>query len=370
MMQQLGQSARDIGKVTETITEISSQTNLLALNATIEAARAGAAGKGFAVVANEIKELARQTAAATEDIKAKISGVQTSAGSAIADIDKIASVIKEVGSIVSNIAAAIDEQAKVTKDVAGNIAQATAGVKDSNERVAQTATVSKSIAQDVASISAAVSDIRSGGEQVEASAAELSQLSDNLRQLVSRFRTNDTGAGATNTARSRSHSDAADSGSSAASADRISAPPPERAHRPFIEWSESYSVGVPAMDQHHKKLFDLINSLHAAMRTGQSRTALGAALEELANYVNYHFAAEEKLMKQHNCAGLADQIAAHSGLVEKVTALRQQFASGQQGLGVEVLNMLRDWLVNHIQRKDKACMSTVCEVARARATTR
>ena len=369
MMQQLGQSARDIGKVTETITEISSQTNLLALNATIEAARAGAAGKGFAVVANEIKELARQTAAATEDIKAKISGVQTSAGSAIADIDKIASVIKEVGSIVSNIAAAIDEQAKVTKDVAGNIAQATAGVKDSNERVAQTATVSKSIAQDVAGISAAVSDIRSGGEQVEASAAELSQLSDNLRQLVSRFRTNDTGAGAANTARSHSHSNGADSSSSAASVDRMSAPPAERAHRPFIEWSESYSVGVPAMDQHHKKLFDLINSLHAAMRTGQSRTALGATLEELANYVNYHFAAEEKLMKQHKCSGLADQIAAHTDLVEKVTALRQQFASGQQGLGVEVLNMLRDWLVNHIQRKDKACMSVLCEMARARATT-
>ena len=367
MMQQLGQSARDIGKVTETITEISSQTNLLALNATIEAARAGAAGKGFAVVANEIKELARQTAAATEDIKAKIGGVQTSAGSAIADIDKIASVIKEVGSIVSNIAAAIDEQAKVTRDVAGNIAQATVGVKDSNERVAQTATVSKSIAQDVAGISVAVNDIRSGGEQVEASAAELSKLSDDLRQLVSRFRTNDTDTSAVNVARPHSYSHGAASASSAASSERMYAPPVERAQRPFVEWSESYSVGVPAMDQHHQKLFELINALHAAMRAGKSREALGSALEELANYVNYHFAAEEKLMKQHKCAGLADQITAHSGLVEKVTALRQQFASGQQGLGVEVLNMLRDWLVNHIQRKDKACMSTVCEVAKARA---
>ncbi len=367
LMQQLGQSARDIGKVTETITEISSQTNLLALNATIEAARAGAAGKGFAVVANEIKELARQTAAATEDIKAKIGGVQSSAGSAIADIDKIASVIKEVGAIVSNIAAAIEEQATVTKDVAGNIAQATAGVKDSNERVAQTATVSKTIAQDVAGISTAVSDIRSGGEQVEASAAELSKLADDLRQMVGQFRINQTTTvqpSAPRTVRQHAHVNGT---SSPASADRVSPPPAERAHRPFVEWSASYSVGVPAMDQHHKKLFDLINNLHGAMRAGKSREALGVALEELANYVNYHFAAEEKLMKQHHCSGLADQIAAHTGLVEKVTALRQQFASGQQGLGVEVLNMLRDWLVNHIQRKDKACMSTVCEVAKARA---
>ena len=188
LMQQLGQAARDIGKVTETITDISSQTNLLALNATIEAARAGAAGKGFAVVANEIKELARQTATATEDIKAKVAGVQTSAGSAITDIEKISGVINEVGAIVSSIAAAIEEQATVTKDVAGNIAQASAGVKDSNERVAQTATVSKSMAQDIAGISDAVNDLRQGGEQVEISAAGLSKLAEQLKASVGQFK--------------------------------------------------------------------------------------------------------------------------------------------------------------------------------------
>jgi methyl-accepting chemotaxis protein len=188
MMQQLGQAAQEIGKVTETITDISSQTNLLALNATIEAARAGAAGKGFAVVANEIKELARQTAAATEDIKSKIAGVQTSTGGAIADIEKITGVIKEVGSIVASIAAAIEEQATVTKDVAGNIAQASTGVKDANERVSQTATVSKSMAQDVAGVNAAVGEIRQGGEQVQASAMELSNLAEKLKSVVGQFK--------------------------------------------------------------------------------------------------------------------------------------------------------------------------------------
>jgi methyl-accepting chemotaxis protein len=188
MMQQLGKAAREIGKVTETITDISSQTNLLALNATIEAARAGAAGKGFAVVANEIKELARQTAGATEDIKAKIAGVQSSTGGAIADIEKIAGVIKEVGSIVASIAAAIEEQATVTKDVAGNIAQASTGVKEANERVNQTATVSKSIAQDVAGVNGAVGEIRQGGEQVQASAAELSHLAEQLKAMVGQFK--------------------------------------------------------------------------------------------------------------------------------------------------------------------------------------
>jgi methyl-accepting chemotaxis protein len=188
LMQQLGQAAREIGKVTETITDISSQTNLLALNATIEAARAGAAGKGFAVVANEIKELARQTATATEDIKGKIARVQTSAGGAIADIEKISGVIKEVSAIVGNIAASIEEQAAVTKDVTGNIAQASAGVKDSNERVAQTATVSRSIARDMTTVTSAVTDIRQGGEQVAASAAEVAQVAAQLKTAAEQFK--------------------------------------------------------------------------------------------------------------------------------------------------------------------------------------
>jgi len=188
LMQQLGQAAQEIGKVTEAITDISSQTNLLALNATIEAARAGTAGKGFAVVANEIKELARQTATATEDIKAKIASVQTSAGSAITDIEKISGVIKEVGSIVSSIAASIEEQAAVTKDVAGNIAQASAGVKDANERIAQTATVSKDIARDMTEVNTAVGDIRQGGEQVQASTVELSKLAEQLKATAGQFK--------------------------------------------------------------------------------------------------------------------------------------------------------------------------------------
>jgi len=188
LMKQLGDAAMEIGKVTETITNISSQTNLLALNATIEAARAGAAGKGFAVVANEIKELARQTATATEDIKARIGGVQSSAGSAISDTGAISGIISEVSHIVSNIATAIEEQSAVTRDVAGNIAQASAGVQEANERVAQTANVSKNIAQDMAEVDAATAQIRSAGQQVQNSALELSKLAEDLKRLVGRFK--------------------------------------------------------------------------------------------------------------------------------------------------------------------------------------
>ena len=187
VMRDLGRAAQDIGKVTETITSISAQTNLLALNATIEAARAGAAGKGFAVVANEIKELAQQTASATEDIKSKISGIQASTGGAMGDIEKIAQVIKEVGDIVSSIAAAIEEQSTVTKDVASNIAQATMGVKDANERVSQTAAVAQNIAKDIANVNATVTELVTGSEQVQSSTGELATIAEQLKHRASTF---------------------------------------------------------------------------------------------------------------------------------------------------------------------------------------
>jgi methyl-accepting chemotaxis protein len=140
-------------------------------------------------VANEIKELAQQTAAATEDIKSKISGIQASTGGAMGDIEKIAQVIKDVSEIVSSIAAAIEEQSTVTKDVAANIAQASTGVKDANERVSQTASVSQSIAKDIANVNATVTELVTGGDQVQTSSAELSSLAEQLRERVSLFKT-------------------------------------------------------------------------------------------------------------------------------------------------------------------------------------
>jgi methyl-accepting chemotaxis protein len=188
LMKSLGSSAKEIGKVTETITRISKQTNLLALNATIEAARAGAAGKGFAVVANEIKELAQQTAAATDDIKAKISSVQAATGSAIFDIQAISGIIGETSNLVVNIATSIEEQSTVTKDVANSISEASSSVREATERVDQTASVSSSIAREISLLSNAVGDIRQGGIQVETSANELTRLADQLRDVVAKFK--------------------------------------------------------------------------------------------------------------------------------------------------------------------------------------
>ncbi len=352
-MQQLSEAAQAIGIVTETITNISDQTKLLALNATIEAARAGAAGKGFAVVAHEIKELARQTAEATEDIKSKVGGIQSSTQGTLSDLSRISDVIKHTSEIVNTIATAIEEQSAVTKDIATNVSQAASGVKDANERVAQISVVSGSVARDVATVNQAAGDIATGSEQVMTSAAELSHLAEGLQKAVGRFQL-----------RSEDVTSSQQTQGTVAEMSEGESVIPRTTQRPFIEWSESLSVGVPAMDSHHKKLVDLINLLHTAMRSGQGRQAVEPALNELGKYAEYHFCAEEKLMKQHRCAGLAEQQAAHSKLVETVRDLKQKLAAGQQGLGVEVLTMLKDWLVNHIQKKDKGCMLPVCAAAR------
>jgi methyl-accepting chemotaxis protein len=185
---ELGTAAQDIGKVTEAIAAISSQTNLLALNATIEAARAGEAGRGFAVVANEIKELAQQTAHATEDIRGKIQGIQQTTGQTVREIGQISSVINDVDSIVGSIAAAVEEQSTTTRDIADNVGQASVGVQQVNENVAQADGVLRTIAKDVASVNAASGEVAQTAQSMHTNAQSLAGLAENLDAMVSKFK--------------------------------------------------------------------------------------------------------------------------------------------------------------------------------------
>ena len=186
-MTELEESARKIGRVTEAITEISEQTNLLALNATIEAARAGDAGKGFAVVANEIKELARQTAAATVDIKNQIGEMQQTTNATIEDMARISDVIAEINTVINAIATAVEEQSAATSEIAGNIAQASQGIAEVNENVAQSTMVVSDISRDIHGINQQSGQVDDGSGQVQMRAHELADLAVQLEKLVAKF---------------------------------------------------------------------------------------------------------------------------------------------------------------------------------------
>jgi methyl-accepting chemotaxis protein len=187
-IQDLGNAAMQIGKVVETITEISEQVNLLALNATIEAARAGEAGKGFAVVANEIKELAKQTAAASGEIKQQIEGIQTSTRTTVTEIGSIADVVGQVNDLVATIAAAVEEQSATTKDIAGNVARASEGVDEVNTSISEGANAASTIAADIADVNQAANEMTSASSQVNSNSLELSQLAEKLNTMVKQFR--------------------------------------------------------------------------------------------------------------------------------------------------------------------------------------
>ncbi len=187
-IEQLGTAADEIGKVIETIQDIAEQTNLLALNATIEAARAGDAGKGFAVVATEVKELAKQTADATEDIRGRIEGIQESAGKAVSSIGQISEVIQQVNDVSTSIASAVEEQSITTKEIAQNVTQTSDAAATVTHGVAESATAIQDIARNIASVDTAAKETAKSAIQTKSTSGDLSKVADELRDLVGQFK--------------------------------------------------------------------------------------------------------------------------------------------------------------------------------------
>lgn len=170
----LGESSREIGNVIKVVTSIAQQTNLLALNATIEAARAGESGKGFAVVANEVKELAKKTAQATEEISQKIEAIQADTRTAVKAIEEIGAIINQIDDISNSIASAVEEQTATTNEIGRSVQEAAKGTED--------------IASNISGVAiAAQSTTKGAGESYHAS-KELSRMASQLQALLAEYK--------------------------------------------------------------------------------------------------------------------------------------------------------------------------------------
>ena len=185
---QLGQDAKRIDAFTESINEISEQTNLLALNATIEAARAGEAGKGFAVVAGEIKDLATQTAEATQDIKEQIDRIRTSTDSTVSEMSTISTAFKEMNDVVNEIASAIEEQSVTTKEISGNTASMAEGIGNVDQTMSQFDALTTEIKNEMKTVNEASSDMSERCSSINADAGDMKQQTNSLDEMIHKFK--------------------------------------------------------------------------------------------------------------------------------------------------------------------------------------
>lgn len=327
----LGDAAKEISKVTQVITDIAEQTDLLALNATIEAARAGESGKGFAVVASEIKNLASQTAEATQNIREKIEGIQNSTKETVDEVGNISQIITHVDEIVNQIAAAVNEQSNSATEVATNIEQASVGISEVNQNVAQSSQVASEIASDIASVDSIASEMSDRVTNMAKGAKDLDQLSLSLKEMISIFRIS-IGENTAERESSLTEEDVPD----------------------LMPWTSKFELTIPEIDTHHKELVRLVNKLHKAMRMQKGAEEVKNILANLAEYTVFHFGFEEDLFQKHSYPEYDAHKKIHEDLVAQVVSFQDDLKNGKTTVTLDLMTFLKDWLKNHILKTDKA----------------
>ena len=298
--------SNDIKQSIGNITDIADQTNLLALNAAIEAARAGESGRGFAVVADEVRKLAEKTTSFTGEIEKVVDKLHSRTSEISSQVNVNADQVKEAIGVTMDAGAIVIEIREETKgmlDITKNIVNA---MVDQNDGIS---TITKSIEQVYEENGIALNRT-----------LESQKLGNNLDNIASEMKDNSKGY--------------------AAGEDQ------------FMTFTSSLSVGYNAIDEQHIRWIELINAVYKSLESGSSKEKLGMVLKDLVDYTVWHFGFENKMMTEYNYPEKDSHMKLHRDFIAEIKKLEERYNSGEDIMGVNVLEFLKNWLSDHIMKID------------------
>lgn len=297
-----------IEKFTATINDIADQTNLLALNAAIEAARAGESGRGFAVVADEVRKLSIKTTDSTKEIKAVISSLNNE--------------MKMIKGEMSDSVRKIDFGVEITQETIENFENMNSNIKDIVIQLERILRSTEEESMAVNDISQSITNVSKKLEGLVHSSEEFLKAWDTILNISLEV---DREISAYNIGKNDT----------------------------LISWSSKIETGVKKFDEQHKELVRLLNKFYSSMNDGSSNNVLGNILKELANYTVYHFQSEEDAFKRYNFPMKDEHMRSHKNLVDQVVKIIKDFESGKEVVSVNLLQFLKEWVINHIIQEDK-----------------
>jgi hemerythrin-like metal-binding protein len=324
---ELGLSSKKVYEIIDLINKITEQTNLLALNAAIEAARAGEAGKGFAVVADEVRKLANDSNSATKEIENLVTTI-------LSEVDEVIKVTKEGSK-------EIKEGMQLTEETNKQILEVIKNVNETSTKVEEISRAMNDQTYAIGEITNATSESANKNIEINELTISQSEATEKMEVLLKE-----------SVNYSSSVSEVASALNNLTNTFKINKNVKINSNK-IVEWNKSYSVSVKDLDKEHMYLFDLINNLNDAMLQGKSKENLLKIIDALADYTVGHFSHEEKLFKQTNYPEFNEHKIAHETFVNKVKEFRNKVNSGEAMVSIEIINFLKDWLINHIGIFDK-----------------